>query len=170
MRYFTKHNNTPVGNIRVIENNARLTKIEYLKVYPNNPFGAEEKETPLLKETAKQLLEYFEGKRIDFDLPLDMEGSDFQKRVWEALCTIPYGETCTYKQVAEQVNCFKGARAVGLANHKNPIPIIVPCHRVIGADGSLTGYAGGVSVKKILLESEQKFKEVLICKRKLGFG
>lgn len=114
-----------------------------------------EMRTPLSDETARQLEEYFQGTRKTFDLPLRMNGTEFQKQVWEALLTIPYGETRSYSELAEQIGRPKAARAVGMANHRNPIAILVPCHRVIGKNGSLTGYAGGIDKKEMLLELEK---------------
>ncbi len=111
-------------------------------------------ETPLLIEALRQLDAYFAGTRTYFEIPLAPEGTAFQKRVWEALREIPYGETRTYGQIAQRVGSEKGFRAVGMANHRNPIMILIPCHRVIGADGSLTGYAGGLAVKEKLLRLE----------------
>ncbi|HOM42699.1 MAG TPA: methylated-DNA--[protein]-cysteine S-methyltransferase [Bacillota bacterium] len=112
-------------------------------------------ETPLLKEAARQLKSYFAGELKEFSLPLEPSGTDFMKQVWAALCGIPYGKTATYGEIAERVGRPKAARAVGLANNRNPIPIFIPCHRVIGADGSLTGYAGGLDMKKKLLDLEK---------------
>jgi methylated-DNA-[protein]-cysteine S-methyltransferase len=105
-------------------------------------------------EVVDQLQSYFAGERTNFDLPLLLEGTDFQKKVWTALQEIPYGETISYKKLAETVGSPKGVRAVGAANGANPIPIIIPCHRVIGHDGSLTGFGGGLPLKKQLLELE----------------
>ena len=104
-----------------------------------------------------QLREYFAGKRRTFDLPLEAEGSEFQKRVWAALLEIPYGETRSYKDIAERAGSPKGFRAVGGANHNNPISIIIPCHRVICSDGGLGGYGGGLDKKTLLLELERKY-------------
>jgi methylated-DNA-[protein]-cysteine S-methyltransferase len=106
-------------------------------------------------DAVDQLDAYFAGKRTDFDLELNMVGSEFQRRVWQALLTIPYGETRSYGQIAEQIGASGAARAVGLANGHNPIAIIVPCHRVIGANGSLIGYGGGLDRKRSLLEMEK---------------
>lgn len=130
-------------------------------------FDAEEEEQPEIKDASKELdaieeelkkelSEYFNGSRREFKIPLAPEGTSFQKQVWEALRRIPYGRTRSYKEIAEEIGNPKAFRAVGLANNKNPISIIVPCHRVIGSDGSLVGYAGGLGVKKQLLELEQK--------------
>ncbi|MBQ4132956.1 MAG: methylated-DNA--[Desulfovibrionaceae bacterium] len=110
---------------------------------------------PLLKSAAAQLEEYFTGRRRQFDLPLNPRGSNFQQRVWRALQNIPYGETRSYRDIAEAAGAPGAFRAVGMANHKNPIAIIIPCHRVIGADGSLTGYAGGLEYKQALLNLER---------------
>jgi methylated-DNA-[protein]-cysteine S-methyltransferase len=107
-------------------------------------------------EVIRQLQAYFRRELREFDLPIVMEGTEFQRRVWNALREIPYGETISYFQLAERIGNPKAVRAVGLANGSNPIPIIVPCHRVIGSDGSLTGFGGGLSTKKILLELESK--------------
>lgn len=119
-----------------------------------------EKENPsaLTEKAAFQLEEYFSGKRKAFALPLCPNGTDFQKRVWNALCEIPYGETKTYKDIAAAVGNEKASRAVGGANNRNPIMIIIPCHRVIGANGSLIGYAGGLKVKEYLLNLEKENK------------
>ena len=146
--------NSPVDAIRIIDDGKAIVSLKFVVNQSKPPSDAEEKETPLIKETFKQLTEYFAGKRFFFDVPIDAQGTDFQKRVWKALCTIPYGETRTYKQIATLVNCPKGARAVGMANNRNPIAIIIPCHRVIGADGSLTGYASGLPNKQKLLHIE----------------
>lgn len=102
-----------------------------------------------------QVCEYLKGQRRTFDFPYKLHGTEFQKKVWNALCQIPYGETRTYKQIAAAVGNPKASRAVGMANNKNPIAIVVPCHRVIGTDGSLVGYAGGLSIKQALLELER---------------
>ncbi|OBJ05147.1 methylated-DNA--[protein]-cysteine S-methyltransferase [Mycobacterium sp. 1465703.0] len=106
-------------------------------------------------EAVEQLAAYFAGERIDFDFAFDLHGSEFQRRVWQALLTIPYGETRSYGQIADQIGASGSARAVGLANGHNPIAIVVPCHRVIGANGSLTGYGGGLNRKRTLLDLER---------------
>ena len=153
MNHYFNYDN-PVSAIRIIDNGKAIVSIKFLVNNPYPPVDAEEIETPLIKETWKQLSEYFAGKRTGFNVPLNAQGTDFQKCVWKALCTIPYGETRSYQQIAAVSNCPKGARAVGMANNRNPISIIIPCHRVIGADGSLTGYAAGLPVKKKLLQLE----------------
>jgi methylated-DNA-[protein]-cysteine S-methyltransferase len=117
--------------------------------------GFSQNETPLLQKAASQLREYFDGGRTAFDLPLAFHGTDFQVAVWKALQTIPYGQTRSYKDIALLAGSSKAYRAVGMANNRNPIAIIVPCHRVVGSDGSLTGYAGGLSLKERLLALEK---------------
>ena len=112
------------------------------------------KETALIKEAHWQLTEYLRGERKAFDLPLNPQGTDFQKRVWKALCDIPYGETRSYKQIAEAIGNPKAVRAVGMANNRNPLLVVVPCHRVIGANGKLVGYAAGLDKKAFLLGME----------------
>jgi len=121
----------------------------------NAPKGFVKKETPLIKKAALQFGEYFKGKRKSFNLPLTMSGTDFQMKVWNALKKIPYGKTISYGELAAMIGNPKACRAVGMANNRNPIAIIVPCHRVIGSDGSLTGYGGGLKLKSLLLELEK---------------
>jgi methylated-DNA-[protein]-cysteine S-methyltransferase len=118
--------------------------------------GNECPSNPLLLRVVEQLHAYFAGELRDFDLPLDMQGTEFQRRVWCELQNIPYGETRSYSYVANAIGAPKAVRAVGAANGRNPIPIIVPCHRVIGAAGSLVGYGGGLSMKKFLLDLEAR--------------
>ena len=182
MKYI-KYVETKLGKIGIVEENGKIVKIvikngydkcknnkeENIKkknkenniidnsiIIDNNIY--EERDTKLLLEAKKQLEEYFEGKRKVFDLPLEQEGTAFQKRVWEALENIPYGETRTYKEVAKMIGNEKASRAVGMANNKNNIPIIVPCHRVIGSNGKLVGYALGLDMKKYLLDLEKRNK------------
>ena len=112
----------------------------------------------IIEATMMQLDEYYEGKRTEFTLPLRAEGTPFQMKVWQALSTIPYGETRSYGQIAAQVDNPKGSRAVGMANNRNPISIIIPCHRVIGADGKLVGYGGGLDKKVWLLDFEKSHR------------
>lgn len=111
--------------------------------------------SPISDLAAMQLEEYVRGERREFSIPYQVSGTDFQKKVWEALSKIPYGETRTYKEIAIQIGNEKSSRAVGQANHENPLAIVIPCHRVIGSNGRLTGYAGGLSMKERLLEIEQ---------------
>lgn len=110
----------------------------------------------------EELDEYFEGKRREFTVPLDLHGTEFQKKCWQALLRIPYGKTRTYAQIAKTVGCPRGFRAVGMANHDNPVPIIVPCHRVLASDGTLGGYGGGLDVKRKLLELEGSLQPTLL--------
>ncbi|WP_373997969.1 methylated-DNA--[protein]-cysteine S-methyltransferase [Bdellovibrio bacteriovorus] len=112
---------------------------------------------PFILKTQKQIEEYLKGERQEFDVALDIIGTDFQKKVWEHLQKIPYGKTCSYKEIAVALGDANASRAVGTANGKNPISIIVPCHRVISSDGTLGGYAGGLPTKSFLLNLEQRF-------------
>ena len=121
--------------------------------------SSSEKRSAVSDNAFKQINEYFEGKRKTFDFLIKAEGTDFQKKVWRALCAIPYGETRTYKEIAQAVGRAKACRAVGMANNRNPISFAVPCHRVIGADGSLVGYGGGLDLKHTLLQMERNNKE-----------
>jgi len=141
---------TEIGIIGIRENNKAITDIFFSKVDTNDNID----ETDLIKECFKQLKEYFEGNRRDFDLPLETRGTKFQKKVWDELLKIPYGETKSYKDIAIAVGNEKACRAIGMANNKNHIPIIIPCHRVIGSNGKLVGYAGGLNVKEKLLNIE----------------
>ena len=118
--------------------------------------GDRNEKHPLILETIRQLRAYFRGTLREFDVPLDMQGTGFQKSVWRQLVAIPYGETRSYAQIATAIGALRAVRAVGAANGANPVPIIVPCHRVIGSSGKLVGYGGGLSLKKRLLELEGK--------------
>lgn len=111
--------------------------------------------TPLTRQLASQMEEYFQGNRKVFNIPYSLHGTPFQERVWQALCRIPYGHTRSYRDIAAEIGQPKACRAVGMANHRNPMMLVVPCHRVIGADGSLGGYAGGLELKRFLLSLEQ---------------
>ena len=144
---------TPVGKMGIIEENDAIMHLYFSD--GSLPEGAELKETELIKKAKTQLQEYFSGRRKDFDLPLKPSGTAFQQAVWQALCSIPYGETRSYKDIASQIGNQKACRAVGMANNRNPIAIVVPCHRVIGANGKMVGYAGGLSVKEHLLQLER---------------
>lgn len=142
---------TPMGYMALAADAQALTRL-YL---PNQPMPRIAfRPTPLLEAAERQILEYLAGNRREFDLPLRPQGTPFQQAVWAALRDIPYGQTRTYRDIARAVNCPKGFRAVGMANQKNPLPILIPCHRVVGADGSLTGYAGGLELKRALLAIE----------------
>lgn len=143
---------TPLGTMALAAEEGALVRL-YL---PNQPVPRlMPRSTPLLEEAKGQILAYLSGERQSFDLPLRPEGSDFQKRVWDALLTIPYGQTATYGQLAWQLESPRSARAVGLACKQNPLPILIPCHRVVAADGTLGGYAGGRPMKETLLALEQ---------------
>ncbi|MDR3020476.1 MAG: methylated-DNA--[protein]-cysteine S-methyltransferase [Treponema sp.] len=139
----------------IAEENGAVCNIFFSTVKKQD--GYNNKETPLIKETAKQLDEYFSKKRKNFDIPLLLRGTKFQMKVWNTLKEIPYGETRSYKELAEMTGNPKASRAVGMANNRNPLPIIIPCHRIIGSDGSLTGYAGGLELKQKLLELERDY-------------
>ena len=148
---------SPVGQLKLVANEHALVAILWDNENPKRVRLAElieEVSHPILLNTQQQLIEYFSGQRKVFDIPLDFEGTDFQKKVWSALLTIPYGETRSYKQIAQQLGHEKAVRAVGAANGKNPISIIAPCHRVIGAGGALVGFAGGLDKKEMLLRLE----------------
>lgn len=146
------YENTPVGKLCIGEKDGFITHVTWS--YIPKDFILEE--TELIRNCKKQLDEFFEGKRTAFDLPLAPKGTEFQKKVWNVLKEIPYGETRSYKDIAIAVGSPKGFRAVGMANNKNPIAIIVPCHRVIGANGKLVGYASGTDIKSFLLELEKQ--------------
>lgn len=138
-----------LGKLYIAEKDNKITNI-----FINEPIDFKEflfEETALLRRAKEQLIEYFQGTRKVFNLPLGPEGTCFQKKVWEALLTIPYGKTCSYSDIAELIGSPKACRAIGGANGKNPIPIIIPCHRVIGKNGTLVGYTGGLHIKKQLL-------------------
>jgi len=153
MEYFYLYN-YPLCKLGIIEKDGAICNV-FFKM-EKIPDGFKKAETPLIKKAASQLDEYFKGKRKVFDLPLSLNGTDFQIDVWKALQKIPFGETRSYGEIARVIRRPKAVRAVGMANNRNPIVIIVPCHRVIGHDGSLTGYGGGLELKQKLLELEQK--------------
>ncbi|WP_173913058.1 methylated-DNA--[protein]-cysteine S-methyltransferase [Acinetobacter sp. Marseille-Q1618] len=149
---------SPVGTLKLVAHDTALVAVLWKNENPKRVRLAELVENaqhPILLETQKQLNEYFAGQRQKFDVPLDFEGTEFQQKVWQALLTIPFGETRSYKQIAEQIGNLKAVRAVGAANGKNPISIIAPCHRVVGTNGKLVGFAGGLENKDILLKIEK---------------
>jgi methylated-DNA-[protein]-cysteine S-methyltransferase len=155
--YFYTIVDSPVGKLTLGASNTGLAAVLWDNDRPqvvSLTRAAESHEHPVLVETARQLEEYFAMARKSFDLPLDFGGTEFQRKVWNALLTIPYGETRSYGQIARQIGHPDAVRAVGAANGKNPISIVVPCHRVIGSTGSLTGFGGGLSAKAQLLELE----------------
>jgi len=145
-----------IVKLAIASNQARfLAELE--RAFPGQAWTRND-QAPLVAAAARQLAEYFAGRRHEFDLPLDAHGTTFQKRVWNALRRIPYGQTRSYGDIARAAGSPKGARAVGMANHNNPIGIVVPCHRVIASDGSLGGYGGGVDFKRRLLDLESAAK------------
>ena len=150
---------SPVGILKLVATENALVAVLWENENPKRVRLAELIEQvnhPILLETQKQLREYFAGTRQQFDLPLDFEGTVFQKKVWQALLGIPFGETRSYRDIAAQVGNIKAVRAVGAANGKNPISIIAPCHRVVGVNGKLVGFAGGLDNKEILLGLEKQ--------------
>ncbi len=157
MTLFTTTIASPVGDLKLVASDAGLVAILWQDDDPDRVRLAtliEASDHPVLAETARQLGAYFAGTLERFDLPLDFRGTDFQKQVWAALLTIPFGETRSYGAIARQIGRPSASRAVGAANGRNPISIVAPCHRVIGSGGALTGFAGGIEVKRFLLELE----------------
>ncbi len=158
-KYVYKTIDSPVGELKLVASEKGLAAILWENDDPKrvrlSPQVQDDKNIYLL-QAEKQLKEYFSGKRKSFDLPLDFKGTDFQKSVWQALLKIPYGETRSYGEIAKQLKRPKASRAVGAANGKNPISIVAACHRVIGASGALTGFAGGLKTKAFLLDLEKK--------------
>jgi methylated-DNA-[protein]-cysteine S-methyltransferase len=149
---------TPIGPITIVCSSAGVRALSWGKETAENGllFGAIRRPShPMIAAARGQLKEYFLGDRREFDLPLDVVGSEFQKKVWKVLSTIPYGETISYQEQARRVGDTKKARAVGAANGRNPVGIIVPCHRVIGKNGKLVGFAAGIETKRFLLRHEQ---------------
>ena len=151
---------TPIGTIGIAEKDGKITRLYFQTDY--RPPETTIRETPLLQEAVRQLRDYLAGKLTGFSLPLQPEGTAFMQQVWSRLCEIPYGETASYKSLAESLGKPNAARAVGMANHRNPIPIFIPCHRVIGASGSLVGYRGGVDLKSRLLKLEKERPHALL--------
>ncbi len=145
---------TVMGKLGIIVEDLGISGILFEGAEPKNEIILNE--TELHKQTLVQLNEYFEGKRKDFTLPLAPAGTVFQRAVWSELQKIPYGETRTYRQIAQAVGSPNACRAVGSANHNNPIPFLIPCHRVIGSGGGMTGYAGGIEMKQRLLSLERQ--------------
>lgn len=145
---------TPIGHITIVENGTAITHIHFGEPDDLQSYGTD-RSTQLLEMAFTQLSEYFSGRRTVFDLPLCPAGTEFQQKVWRALQEVPYGETRTYGEIAARVGSPKASRAVGMANHHNPIAIVIPCHRIIGKNGRLTGYAGGLPIKQTLLRLEK---------------
>ena len=153
---FFKIIKSPIGSLVLISDKSALFGIEFGNEKVENFSNKPTKENhPILLKTEKQLKEYFVGNRKEFDIPLKLEGTDFQKKVWQELLKIPFGKTISYEQLAEKMGDKNKARAVGNANGKNPIPIIIPCHRVIEKNGKLGGFGGGLHIKQFLLELEK---------------
>ena len=159
MSYAYKTMKSPVGELKLVASDIGLAAILWENDNPRRVRLApvsEDKNHPVLLEAERQLKDYFSGKRRSFSVKLDFKGTEFQKKVWAALLTIPFGETRSYGQIAKQIKNPKAVRAVGAANGKNPISIIAPCHRVIGSTGKLTGFAGGLEAKERLLALEAR--------------
>ncbi len=145
---------TTIGKLRITEDDSAITGLELPSALKET--DEEHDETPLLLEAARQLGDYFSGKLTVFSLPLAPAGTPFMKQVWDQLLKVPYGQTCSYKDIAVAIHRPLAVRAVGMANHRNPIAIIIPCHRIIGANGSLIGYGGGLPLKQTLLDHEKR--------------
>jgi methylated-DNA-[protein]-cysteine S-methyltransferase len=159
MTLFYKEMDSPVGRLRLVASANALVAVLWERERPNRVKLGEmkfDRRYPVLIEAERQLTEYFSGARTDFNLPLEPRGSEFQKKVWRALKEIPFGETRSYLELAKAVGSVKAVRAVGAANGKNPLSIVVPCHRVVGTNGSLTGFAGGLQAKAKLLALEAR--------------
>ena len=149
---------TEMGQFGLVASETELTHLFFDGETPR--FDTTEQATPLLRQAAAELQQYLSGKRQQFTVPLDPAGTEFFRRAWQALIAIPYGETRSYQQIAAMVGNAKACRAVGLANNRNPLPIFIPCHRVIGANQKLTGYRGGLPLKQHLLELERRHAEL----------
>lgn len=154
---------SPVGDLSLVASDRALVALVWRREAHRGAFhnAMEQRDHEVLRETTRQLREYFSGKRRQFDIELDFRGTDFQRSVWSTLLTIPYGETRTYGQIAEQIGNPTAVRAVGAANGRNPISIIAPCHRVIGMNGDLTGFGGGLDAKAFLLTLEAPQRQLL---------
>ena len=156
-RHVFKTMDSPVGRLTLVGTNDGLSAVLWDNDRPGRvrlPLDSEDPGHPVLVEAERQLREYFSGRRTSFSVALDLAGTAFQRAVWNALLTIPFGETRTYPQIARQIGHPDAVRAVGAANGRNPVSIIAPCHRVIGANGALTGFAGGLEAKAYLLSLE----------------
>ena len=152
---YQKSYKSPIGTLYIVEENEKIIEIRY----ENEKEEVLEKNTKILEKAVQELEEYFKGKRKEFDIPLNPKGTEFMKKVWKELQKIPYGKTTSYGKIAEKIGNPKASRAVGMANHNNPIPIIIPCHRVIGKNNKMVGYALGIDKKEYLLNLELKVKE-----------
>jgi methylated-DNA-[protein]-cysteine S-methyltransferase len=159
MTLFYKEMKSPVGKLKLVASAEALVAVLWQKERPNRlnlDTLKHDRRHPILLEAERQLREYFAGERTRFELPLEPRGSEFQQKVWRALRKIPFGKTRSYLDLAKTVGSPKACRAVGAANRENPLSIVVPCHRVIGTDGALTGYAGGLEKKSTLLALEAR--------------
>jgi len=156
MTYFFFYQ-TKIGTLCIAEENGRLIHIGLNGALPQdiNPQNSKREETALIRKAYAEIKEYLSGNLKKFDLPLEPRGTGFQLKIWSAMQKIPYGKTMSYGQLARAAGFAKAARAAGMACNRNPLPIVVPCHRVIGADGSLTGYGGGLEIKRFLLSLEK---------------
>jgi methylated-DNA-[protein]-cysteine S-methyltransferase len=154
MKYYC-YCDSPIGRMLLVGENGMLEELHFPKAVEQLEIPKNWQENKaFFEEHLRQLRQYFAGERQEFHLPLAAKGTPFQEQVWRELCKIPFGKTASYGEIAERIGKPKACRAVGMANKKNPIPIIIPCHRIIGKDGSLTGFGGGLSVKKQLLDLE----------------
>ena len=142
---------TPIGALTLVEEDGALAEVRFGKRCDDGEIS----DTPLLQQAVRELSEYFSGQRKAFTVPLAPKGTPFQQKCWQALLQIPYGQTRTYGQQAAMIGNPKACRAVGMGNNRNPLPIFIPCHRVVGANGALTGYAGGLNIKEKLLQIER---------------
>ena len=147
---------SPIGPLSLVEENGALVEVRWNFDLPRDAAPLALPATPLLRQAAAELTNYFAGQLREFTVPLAPKGTPFQQKVWAALREIPYGETRSYKELAIAIDNEKACRAVGMANNRNPLPIFIPCHRVVGSDGKLVGYAGGLDGKTFLLELEKK--------------
>ena len=155
----TKQLDSPIGRLRLVATDQGLSHLLFDQQVGEDPDSdgdaVEADDHPVLAAATTQLAEYFAGRRQEFDIPLDLTGTEFQRAAWSALASVPFGETRSYRQQAEAIGRPKAVRAIGAANGKNPVPIVLPCHRIVGSDGSLTGYGGGLPIKEFLLNHEQ---------------
>ena len=155
----TKQLDSPIGRLRLVATDQGLSHLLFdQQVGEDLESDGDEVEAddhPVLAAATAQLAEYFAGRRQEFDIPLDLSGTEFQRAAWSALANVPFGETRSYRQQAEAIGRPKAVRAIGAANGRNPVPIVLPCHRIVGSDGSLTGYGGGLPIKEFLLNHEQ---------------
>ena len=155
----TKQLDSPIGRLRLVATDQGLSHLLFDQQVGEDLESAgdevEADDHPVLAAATAQLAEYFAGRRQEFDIPLDLTGTEFQRAAWSALASVPFGETRSYRQQAEAIGRPKAVRAIGAANGKNPVPIVLPCHRIVGSDGSLTGYGGGLPIKEFLLNHEQ---------------